>query len=257
MLSRGIRIATAVLVLNLLAGCSDPAESARTGDRSGDRKGSAAAGKASPSAPLDSARHWGGGGGDDSGGATASGRTGGGGVGSEGTRGSQQDWSTSPLAAGRSVVEDDPGDAFGEPPPPFTEIVGASITGKGNVAEIVLEMEGRIPDQVGEKDNFLGGIGIEYEGKMGGISLVVQGTRDGWISRFERGDDGRELEKEWRIDGNRFVWVLPWSDLGGPRSFRWGASVRWYQFNTTDTTQADQAGDAAPDEEPAIYPSED
>jgi hypothetical protein len=243
--------------LSLLAGCSDPGDTAPGDGDAGDRAGSAAAGTSDSSAPSEGSGGSDGGGGKASGDAAAGDRGGGGGGnggGSQGSGGSQGGGSTSPFATGQSVVVDDTADAFGEEPPAYAEIVRASITGKGDVAEIVLEVEGDIPDEVGEHDNFIGGIGIEYEGKMGGISLVVQGTGDGWVSGLERGDEGRELEDEWRIDGNRFVWVLPWSDLGGPRSFRWGTSVRWYQFNTTDTTQADQAGDAAPDE-PATYPS--
>ncbi len=160
-----------------------------------------------------------------------------------------------PLATGSSVVLDAAPDAAGDPAPPYAEIVRASIRGQGDVATFVLEMEGPIPAQVGDRDNLIAGIGIEYAGRMGAIALTVQGTRDGWVAGIHREREYRELEKGWRISGKRFVWTLPWSDVGGARTFRWGASLRWFHFGSDDPHQAEQSQDRVPESDPAVYPA--
>lgn len=160
-----------------------------------------------------------------------------------------------PLATASSVVEDPAGDMAGDPAPAYAEVVGASITGRGDTVEVVLSMGGTLPDRVGERDNLLAGVGIEYGGRMGGIALSVQGTHEGWVPFIHRDGGQRELERGFEIEGNRFVWTVPWDDLGGARRFRWGASVRWFGFESAELAQGRQAQDSAPGSEPATYPA--
>lgn len=159
-----------------------------------------------------------------------------------------------PFAAASSVVEDPVGDMAGDPAPAYAEVVGASITGRGDTVEVVVSMGAPLPDRVGERDNLLAGVGIEYGGRMGGIAVSVQGTHDGWLPSIHRDGGQRELDRGFEIEGNRFVWTVPWDDLGGARRFRWGASVRWFQFESGDLSQATQAQDSAPGAGPATYP---
>lgn len=159
------------------------------------------------------------------------------------------------LTTASSVVRDAAADTAGDPAPPFADIVRAGITGRGDVATFVVEVDGPIPARVDDRDNLIAGIGIEYEGRMGGIALIVQGTLDGWVAGIQREGQYRELEKGWRVSGKRIVWTLPWRKVGGARAFRWGASLRWLHFGSDDPQKPEQSQDRAPESDPAVYPA--
>ena len=152
------------------------------------------------------------------------------------------------LALGSSEAVDSPSDREGMGPG-YGEIVRASVVGGGDVVTFSVQVAEALPKRLRKESNLIVGIGLQEGPGQGAVAVIAQATATGWTAVVQS-DEGSRPVKDWSVTSDTITWTVPWSWVGGPRAFEWGASLKLFDFST----EAGAASDMAPNSGPEAFP---
>lgn len=81
--------------------------------------------------------------------------------------------------------------------------------------------------------------------------IYAFGDAEGWTADF---NGARSSRSRFAIVRDRFVFELPWKELGGPARFKWLAQTSWTRSPDGPLSQTQFAFDQVPEYEEASYP---
>ena len=156
-----------------------------------------------------------------------------------------------PPAAATAVRSDPSGDTdrSGEPPA-YTDIRRAILQGAGRTLRLTLRVDGDIAETLAEGSDMTVNFRLDLKGSND-HQIYAVGGRDGW--RADLDNSGR-WPGRFAVAGDRFVFELDWSRLGGPARLRWEAESAWTKSPSNPLAQTEFAFDRVPEYEPAPYP---
>ena len=265
--SRTARLSIACLLLAALvvAGCSSGGENdVTTGDRSrlgGQDKG----------AKGNDGKGKGSGGGDKGSRGSSSENGSGGGGGSNGDKPEDPTASLSPSGSGATFgnenFDSDKGAIYArksasvsEPqrdaetdgvPAPYTEAMAAEIQGLGKDLRMTLTMSGDVPQKMPNKNTYMVVAFSMAMTEDERYAFSAQGSQDGWQAYAGGKEDTKRFPGTFVIEGERIIMTVPWSYVGGPRTFKWIANSSWFS-SIGGTTH--YAYDPIPNTELAPFP---
>lgn len=150
-----------------------------------------------------------------------------------------------------AMRSDPPGDDHRQgQAPTYSDIRKATISGPGSTISFTLETDASPPQRLAEgidmtaRFHFKMSDGEEHH-------IYAMGGKKGWKPDL---DNSGEFPGRFELDGNRFVFELPWTRLGGPSSFKWLAQTSWTRWPEDDADDPDFAFDQVPEYQKASYP---
>jgi hypothetical protein len=181
----------------------------------------------------------GGGPSEDGGDANQPGTTGGG---NENDNGSQ-DISRAVASRGDSASD---GEGNGDTPN-YAEMTRASVRGTGENVELTVTFAEALPQAMPDGNTFMA-VGFRFEGKREKPYVYADGDRSGWTPGVSSSDS---YPGEFSVSGNKMIFTLPWSALGGAQKFKWYANDSWVKSGLVTTSYL---FDEVPNLERAHYP---
>lgn len=142
------------------------------------------------------------------------------------------------------------GDRQGDTPG-HADIRRARVTGRGETVRFSLTVDGAIPRSGTEE-----GVDMtaSFHLRMRGgdeHQIYALGRQSGWRADF---DNSGEFPGRFALEGDTFVFELPWERLGGAAAFKWLAQTSWTRSPEGPLDDTDFAFDQAPEYETARYP---
>jgi len=135
-------------------------------------------------------------------------------------------------------------------PPAYTDIRRALLQGRGRTLRLTLRVDGPIDETLPEGTDMTVNFRLDLRGDDD-YQIYAVGGREGW--RADPANSGR-FPGRFLISGDRFVFELPWSALGGPARLRWEAETAWTRTPSGLLAQTEFAFDRVPEYEAASYP---
>lgn len=142
---------------------------------------------------------------------------------------SEDGGSSGPLATVRSVLKDPDDDAQRQGDvPAFTEILEASVTGRGSDVELTLVMSGEIPQQMPDDSTFMIISWNLAGGKLDrSAGFSAQATTEGWVVSSALANETIDYPGSVTVEGDQITLTFPWDFVNGPYKFDWSAASTW------------------------------
>ena len=135
--------------------------------------------------------------------------------------------------------------------PSYTDIRRAAIQGLGKTVRFSITVDGAIPGG-GTEDGEDMTASFRLQMPDGDEhQIYALGSPSGWSADF---DNTGRFPGRFAIEGDRFVFELPWSRLGGPDRFKWLAQTSWTRSPDSPLDDVRFAFDQVPEYERASYP---
>lgn len=154
-------------------------------------------------------------------------------------------------AVGSAFRADPSGDGDREgSPPAYADIRRATLKGTRRMLTLTLRVDGPIERSLPEGSDMTANFRLERRGGRD-HQIYVIGTSSGWEADL---DNTGSFPGRFALAGDRFVFQLSWSRLGGPARLRWEAETAWTRTPSGPLGQTEFAFDRVPEYEPASYP---
>lgn len=156
------------------------------------------------------------------------------------------------LASGFASRPDPAGDGDREGETPgYADLRRATVQGRGAAARFTVTVDGPIP-AAGTGDGTYMTASFRLRMQRGREhQIYVTGDKHGWKPDL---DNRGHFPGRFSIAGDRFIFELPWSELGGPSRFTWLTRSSWTRSSSGPLDQIDFAFDQVPEYEDASYP---
>jgi hypothetical protein len=159
-----------------------------------------------------------------------------------------------PTSASVLVTEPDPDAEKSGLPPEFADIVSTRVQGSAKSFRVTITFRGTLPEKMpDDKTYMVAGFGMAGPKGKDGYAFGAQADGDGWQAYGGNKDHSGEFPGTMSIDGASIVFTMPWSAVGGPRTFEWYSQETWFR-SLAGTTH--YSLDNVPNEGPAKYPAD-
>lgn len=132
----------------------------------------------------------------------------------------------------------------------YPELTEATLTGSEQAVSVDLGFAAEVPQRTPSATQMLIALSIiDREGAR--YVLNAMGTEEGWSTVVLTSEGRAEFPGDFAIGRRTVRVVVPWSELGGPRPFRWIASASWTGDPSKGTSYA---FDSIPNRGFALFP---
>jgi hypothetical protein len=151
--------------------------------------------------------------------------------------------------ATRANVVDRTGDTEGtsvQKSPAYGDLTRLHLEDDGIRARVTVEVAGNLPAQPGEGEHVA--IGVDFlrdSGTESDYQLYARGNDEGWLAWLDTPSGLADYPGTFELGGNRLVFTVPWSALGGRRPGSLSMFAEWEQSRIA--VVADESKDFAPD----------
>lgn len=160
---------------------------------------------------------------------------------------------TDPRRASVLVTEPDPDAEKTGLVPEYSDILSVRIEGAASGFRVTMTFRGDVPEKMPDKKTFMvAGMGFTERKKDEGYGFGASADTTGWTPYAGSKGEGGEFPGTFSIDGPTIVFTMPWSAIGGPRSFEWYAQASWFKSLAATTHYS---LDIVPNEGPARFPA--
>lgn len=161
---------------------------------------------------------------------------------------------TDPRGASVLVTEPDPDSEKSGLVPDYSEISSVRIEGAATQFRVTITFRADLPERMPDKKTYMiAGMGFTQGKKEEGYGFGASADVDGWTPYAgSKSEGGGEFPGTMSIDGPTIVFTIPWSALGGPRSFEWYAQASWFKSLAATTHYS---LDIVPNDGPARFPA--
>lgn len=164
---------------------------------------------------------------------------------------------TSPLSAHVTDPEGDLTPSPTDPPPPWADLRGATLTRIGNEFELAIDLAGDVPTRATDDDhtmNVAAFYDLDGDGQID-AEIWVNLADDGWggayyDNRARTAAFARDSQVVVRVEQRRLVLRVPASHLHDATAFRWSIASEWGRYEAIGTPVA--ARDDAPGDDAAV-----
>ena len=143
-----------------------------------------------------------------------------------------------------AAVGDRTGDA-GAGTPAYADVVAVSVEDDGTNARVTVRFAGDVPARLPE--NEVSGVGVDFYRSTAQLEsdyqLFADGQPEGWYAYLQTPDGFVKYPGTFGVGGNRLVFTVPWSALGGARSGAFSAFADWTRSAATNLAGEDHAPD--------------
>ncbi|MGH2710316.1 MAG: hypothetical protein ACRDH9_03815 [Actinomycetota bacterium] len=151
---------------------------------------------------------------------------------------------------GTGSVADPSGDA-GLQAPAYADFTNILVESDAQSARVTVDMAGSLPERLVEGE--VEGVGVDlirgkYDSKDD-YQVFASGNADGWFGYLYAPDGFTRYKGSFEVSGNRLVFTVPWSELGGERGGTFTAFCDWsgpgtIAVNPTGSDFAPDSGEA-------------
>lgn len=160
---------------------------------------------------------------------------------------------TDPRNASVLVTEPDPDAEKSGLVPEYAEVLSVRIQGLGEQFRVTMTFRAPLPEAMpDDKTYMIAGMGLTETRKDEGFAFGASAGTSGWTPYAGQKGEGGKFPGTFSIAGRTVVFTMPWSAIGGPRSFDWYSQASWFKSlaNTTHYSL-----DILPNDGPAEYPA--
>ena len=132
--------------------------------------------------------------------------------------------------------------------PGYADMTAVTIEDNGDEARVTVDVDGSLPTQLADGEVMGIGVDLYRQGNAGRESdwqLFADGESTGWYAYLQTTRGFVRYPGTFALGGNRVVFTVPWSSLGGSRSGTFTAFVDWTR-RSSSVTGNDGSNDFAP-----------
>lgn len=145
----------------------------------------------------------------------------------------------------RAVLTDRTGDAEGEAPPPYGDLVGLRLEDDGTRARFTVEVGGDVPARLAAGEQVAVSVDLWRGGSESEYQVYARGNDEGWLAWLDTPSDFVPYPGTFELGGTTLVFTVPWSALGGRRAGSLSALVEWERDKAV--VLADASADRTPE----------
>jgi hypothetical protein len=152
------------------------------------------------------------------------------------------------------VTEPDPDAEKSGLPPDYPDILSTRVEGSARSFRVTITFRAALPERMPD-DNTVMVAGFALAGEKSnedGYAFGAQASTKGWTPYGGTKGEGGGYDGTMDLEGNKLVFVTPWSAIGGPRAFDWYAQSTWFKSLAATTHYS---ADNVPNEGPGKYPA--
>lgn len=150
----------------------------------------------------------------------------------------------------RFDLADPTGDA-GIQAKPYGDATRVRIEDDGTRGRFTVELAAAIPAPLGPDEQLRVAVDLDHGGNdESEFQLFAQGNSDGWRAWLYEAEAAVEYQGTFQLGGNRLVFTVPWSALGGRKGGKLDAFVEW---DGPGTVIAETSREYIPDRGQASY----
>lgn len=151
---------------------------------------------------------------------------------------------------GRLDLVDRAGDA-GIQARPYGDATRVRIEDDGARGRFTVELAAVIPTPLGPDEQLRVGVDLDHGGNVESeFQLFAQGNSEGWRAWLTEDEQTVDYQGTFQLGGNRLVFTVPWSALGGRKSGKLDVFVEW---DGPGAVLAETSRDFVPDNSQASY----
>jgi hypothetical protein len=110
---------------------------------------------------------------------------------------------------------------------PYADLTAVRVEDDGTSARLSVEVAGAVPSPLPEGETMGVGIDLYRAGAESDYQVFADGGSDGWRAYFQDHEVFKPFPGRFELGGNRLVFVVPWSALGGRTSGAVAAFADW------------------------------
>lgn len=157
---------------------------------------------------------------------------------------------TTVASVSRLDVADRTGDA-GIQAKPYGDATRVRIDDDGTRGRFTVELAAALPAPLGPEEQFRVGVDLDHGGDIESeFQLFAQGNSEGWKAWLTEDEETVAYQGTFQVGGNRVVFTVPWSALGGRKGGKLDVFVEW---DGPGPVLAETSRDLVPDNGQAAY----